>query len=94
MATKMKVFKKSSGDRTQKEPAATRKAQSPAQAQVSAQTTQPVAAAVPSAMGFESFAEAKQAAATRVILHNYTPPVNDSSLPKDDDDATRKVYIR
>ncbi|RYN91475.1 hypothetical protein AA0119_g10370 [Alternaria tenuissima] len=94
MATKMKVFKKSSGDRTQKEPAATRKAQSPAQAQVSAQTTQPVAAAVPSAMGFESFAEAKQAAVTRVILHNYTPPVNDSSLPKDDDDATRKVYIR
>ncbi|CAN9176501.1 unnamed protein product [Alternaria sp. RS040] len=94
MATEMKASKKSSGDWTQKEPAATRKAQSPAQAQVSAQTTQPVAAAVPSAIGFKGFVEAKQAAVTRVILHNYTPPVNDSSLPKDDDDATRKVYIR
>ncbi|CAI9629901.1 unnamed protein product [Alternaria burnsii] len=94
MATELKASKKSSGDWTQKEPAATRKAQSPAQAQVSAQTTQPVAAAVPSAIGFKRFAEAKQAAVTRVILHNYTPPVNDSSLPKDDDDATRKVCIR
>lgn len=93
-ATKMKASKKSSGDRTQKEPATTQKAQPPTKAQVPAQMTQAIAAAVPSAMEFKSFAEAKQTAATRVILHNYTPPINDSSLPKDDDDATSKVYIR
>ncbi|KAL1798167.1 hypothetical protein ACET3X_002204 [Alternaria dauci] len=91
-AFKKKPLEKSMTNRKQKKPAATPQAQRPAPAKVSAETTPPIAAAAPQAVQFTSFAQAMQAAATRLVPHNYTPPANDPSFPKDD--AAHKVYIR
>jgi hypothetical protein len=50
------------------------------------------ASAASQAIHFASFAEVQQAAATRFVPHNYTPPADDNSFPQDQ--AARKSYIR
>jgi len=64
----------------------------PAFSKAPTQVPRAIAAAPPQSMHFANFAEAQQAAATRVIHHNYHPVANDSSFPQDQ--AARTFYIR
>ncbi|KAI4939537.1 uncharacterized protein J4E92_000823 [Alternaria infectoria] len=64
----------------------------PAFSKAPTQIPRAIAAAPPQSMHFANFAEAQQAATTRVIHHNYHPLANDSSFPQDE--AARRFYIR